>query len=42
MDQGVVEGETGERAELTFIIETQLADAHPGVIRVRELRSALD
>jgi hypothetical protein len=39
MDQGVVvEGETGERAELTFFIETQLADAHPGVIRVRELR----
>jgi tetratricopeptide (TPR) repeat protein len=41
MDQGGIEGEAGERADLTFFIETQLADAHPGVIRVRELRKGV-
>ena len=38
MDQGLSADETASEHELTFFIETQLADSHPGVIRVRELR----
>jgi len=38
MDQGLFADETESKHELTFFIETQLADSHLGVIRVRELR----
>jgi len=38
MDQGLFADETASEHELTFFIETQLADSPLGVIRVRELR----
>lgn len=38
MEQGQFADDTASEHELTFFIETQLADSHPGVIRVRELR----
>lgn len=41
MDRSPLEEKAGEGAELTFFIETLLTDAHPGVIRVRELRKGI-
>jgi len=41
MNQGLFGDKTASEHELTFFIETQLADAHPGVIRVRELRKGV-
>lgn len=38
MTQHQADGETTKGHTLTFLIETQLADEHPSVVRVRELR----
>jgi tetratricopeptide (TPR) repeat protein len=40
MDQDPEDAPDSEWTELTFFIETQLADTHPGVIRLRELRKS--